>query len=310
MIRLDKAQKLWWFVLFGVIILSSCKSKKVEEPTDTYKKGVIHISCDESFKPVIDQEVEVYESDYPDAQIIVHYKPEAECLKDLFVDSIRMIIATRGLSEGEKRFIIDSVGIGPEQKTIAHDLIAVIVNPQAKDTFFSMKEIRDLLTDKSKDNLIPVFDGARATSTVRFMIDSVLKGGNLGKNVVAAPSSVDVIDYVSKTPNAVGFVGYSWIGNPEDTAEVSYLKKVKEAYVESTDSANAYVKPSQYFIYTKSYPMVRDLVYVLKENYRGGLGHGFAYFLTSDPGQLIFRRAYLMPAIRPSYIRNAELDKH
>jgi len=82
---------------------------------------------------------------------------------------------------------------------------------------------------------------------------------------------------------------------------------VRTAYVESTDSAGFYVKPSQYFIYTKSYPMVRDLVYILKEKHMG-LGHGFAHFLYAMQGQLIFRRAYLMPVILPNYVRDAELD--
>jgi phosphate transport system substrate-binding protein len=271
-----------------------------------FDRGVIHISCDESFKPVIDQQVEVYQASFPDVKIIVHYKPEAECLRDFNVDSIRMVIATRGPSEAEKRFINDSLGVGPEQQTVARDLIAVIVNPAARDSFFSMDEIRSLLTGKFKENLIPVVDGVRATSTVRFMLDSVLKGASLGKNVQAAQSSLGVIDYVSKNANAVGFVGFSWIGDLDDTTQQTYRKKIRIASLESTDSANAYVKPSQYFIYTKSYPMVRDLVYVLKEKHQG-LGHAFANFLAGDRGQLIFRRAYLMPVLRPNYIRSAEL---
>jgi phosphate transport system substrate-binding protein len=296
-----------WFVF--VIFVMGCKTdeqKRAELP-DMFDRGTIHISCDESFKPVIDEEVKVYEALYPNTKIIVHYQPEAECLKDFAVDSIRMIIATRGYSENEKIFLIDSIHVDPDKLVIARDLIAVIVNPAAKDSFFSMQEIRNLLTGKSKKNLIPVFDGTRATSTVRFMMDSVLKGESFGKNVQAAQSSVDVVDYVSKTPNAIGFVGYSWVGNEDDTTQLSYMRKVKTAYVESTDSAGFYVKPSQYFIYTNSYPMVRDLVYTLKEKHNG-LAHGFAHFLYTMQGQLIFRRAYLMPVILPNYVREAELD--
>jgi phosphate transport system substrate-binding protein len=277
------------------------------ELPDMYDRGTIHISCDESFKPVIDEEVKVYEALYPNTKIVVHYKPEAECLKDFAVDSIRMIIATRGFSEGEKNFMVDSLHVEPDKVVIARDLVAVILNPAAKDSFFTMQEIKDLLSGKSKENLIPVFDGTRATSTVRFMLDSVLKGQPFGKNVEAAKSSVEVIDYVSKTPNAVGFVGYGWVGNDEDSAQVSFMKKVKTAYVESTDSAGFYIKPTQSSIYNKSYPMVRDLVYTLKERHQG-LGHGFAHFLYTMQGQLIFRRAYLMPVILPNYVRDAELE--
>jgi phosphate transport system substrate-binding protein len=298
----------WWWLL-ALFIMAACKSdeqKRAEMP-DTYNRGTIHISCDESFKPVIDEEVKVYESLYPGTRIIVHYKPEAECLKDFSVDSIKMVIATRGYSEAEKNFMIDSMHVEPDKLVVARDLIAVIINPAAKDSFFSMQQIRNLLTGNSKKDLIPVFDGTRATSTVRFMLDSILRQSSFGKNVVAAESSVAVVDYVSKVNNAVGFVGYSWVGNDEDTSQVAYMKKVKTAWVESTDSAGAYVKPSQYFIYTNSYPMVRDVVYTLKEKHIG-LGHGFAHFLETMQGQLIFRRAYLMPAILPNYVRDAELE--
>lgn len=295
---------------FAILIFFGCdrNPKKTNEEKGSFNEGTLHISCDETFKPVMDAQVQVYEALYPNAKIFVHYKPEAECFKDFLVDSIKMVITTRMMSKGEEEKLADSLHVGAEQVVVARDLIAVIVNPSSKDSFFSMQEIRDLLTGKSKENLIPVFDGTRETSTVRFMIDSILKGQRLGKNVVAAESSVEVVNYVSRTPNAVGFVGYSWIGNIDDTSQVNYMKKVKTAYIESTDSAGAYVKPSQFFIYTKSYPMIRDLVYVVKERDSYGLAHGFAHFLTlGDKGQLIFRRAYLMPVKRPSYIRDAEL---
>ncbi|HEV8051688.1 MAG TPA: substrate-binding domain-containing protein, partial [Parachlamydiaceae bacterium] len=264
--------------------------------------------CDESFKPVIDAQIQVYTADYPDANIIVHYKPEAECLRDFYTDSIRLVIATRGFTDGERVKILDSTGIGPDKFTVARDAIAVIVHPGAKDSFFTIQEIRDLVTGKHKKNLIPVFDGLSATSTVRFMLDSVLQGENLGPNVVAAQSSEAVIEYVSKVPNAVGFIGVSWVANKEDTTQRTFLKKIRIAHLESTDSSDAYVQPVQYLIYTNSYPLIRDLVYVVKENHQG-LGKGFGNFLKSERGQLIFRRAYLQPVIRPFYIRNAELEE-
>ena len=279
-----------------------------EVPLDRYNSGTIHISCDESFKPVIDAQVAVYESQFPDTKIIVHYKPEAECLRDFLVDSIRMVIATRGFSANEDLKIVDSLKLEPQKLTVARDAVAVVVNRNATDTIFNMAELRALLSGSGKESLIPVFDGTKATSTVRFMLDSVLRGGQLSPKVSAAQSSTGVIDYVSRVPNAVGFVGFSWIGAGDDTAQVARRKKVRLAWIESTDSTGGYVMPSQYTIYTGSYPMVRDLVYVLKERHQG-LGHAFARFLAqSDKGQLIFRRSYLMPVINTQYIRDARLN--
>lgn len=301
--------KIFWCGVLAILI-AACKpdEEKYAEMPDRFNRGTIHISCDESFKPVIDEEVKVYESLYPGTRIIVHYKPEAECLKDFLVDSIRMVIATRGFSPEEKILIEDLMEVEPDRLVIAKDLIAVIVHPAARDSFFTMDEITGLLTENSNKDLIPVFDGMKATSTVRFMLDSVLKGKGFSPSVVAAESSVAVVDYVSKTVNAIGFVGYSWVGNQEDSSQVAYMNRVKTAYVESSDSVGGYVKPSQILIYTKTYPLVRDVVYTLKEKHMG-LGHGFARFLSSMQGQLIFRRAYLMPAILPNYVRDVELQE-
>jgi phosphate transport system substrate-binding protein len=139
------------------------------------------------------------------------------------------------------------------------------------------------------------------------MLDSILRGQPLGPNVTAAQSSVEVINYVARTTNAVGFIGVGWIGNTDDTAQLSYLKKVKLARLESTDSIGGYVWPVQYLIYTKTYPLIRDLVYVLKDR-DSRLARNFSNFLQAQRGQLIFRRAYLFPAIIPSYARDARLE--
>jgi phosphate transport system substrate-binding protein len=306
-LRFISKAKNFFCVIAIALLFNSCNSQTEQSgDEETLEKGTIHISADESFKPVIDSQIQVFESSYPDAKIIAHYKPEAECLKDFGVDSIRMVIATRGYTESEERFMSDSMRINPSKLVVAYDAIAVIVNPGSADTLFTMAEIKDLLLGRSAKKLAPVFDGVSATSTVRFVIDSVLKGQSLGANVTAAKSSEEVIDYVSKTANAVGFIGVSWVGNKEDSTQLSYLKKVKVAQIESTNEPGVYVSPAQYNIYYRRYPMVRDLVYVLKEK-NTGVGHGFAYFLSGQRGQLIFKRSYLTPAQMQLNVRNASL---
>ncbi|MDT9694253.1 hypothetical protein Q5762_39160, partial [Streptomyces sp. P9(2023)] len=62
------------------------------------------ISVDESFKPVIQEQIKVYEASYPGTKIIAAYKPEVECFRDLLKDSTRMIITARGLKENETKY--------------------------------------------------------------------------------------------------------------------------------------------------------------------------------------------------------------
>jgi phosphate transport system substrate-binding protein len=296
----------WLFSLLFFVGVWGCDST-ADTPLSRTDSGTLYISCDESFKPAIDAQIQVYRFQYPKANIIVRYKPEADCLRDLLSDSVQIVIATRGASSREASLIADSLKQMTHSLTVAYDAIAVIVHPQSPDSLFTVQEIRDLFSGKSKKGLIPVMDGVKATSTVRFMLDSVLKGQMLGPNVTAAQSSAEVIDYVARTPSAVGFIGAEWIGNSDDTAQLSFLKKVKVARVESTDSAGGFVLPVQYLIYTKTYPFIRDLVYVLKEREKG-IGRGFANFMRDDKGQLIFRRSYLFPALRAFYTRDAKLE--
>jgi len=294
-------------ILLGLafISLTSCSNHAAQKVRSRFDSGTVYVSCDESFKPVIDAQLQVFKADYPNANVVVQYKPEADCLRDFLVDSIELVIATRPYSKREKALISDSLNVATDFTTVAYDAIAVLVHPQAADSLFTVGEIRDLLAGKSKKALIPVLDGLKATSTVRFMLDSVLRGQSLGKNVVAAPSSREVIDYIARTPKAVGFVGIEWVGNADDTAQMALLKRVRLARMESTDSVGGFVLPVQYLIYTRTYPLIRSLVYVLKEKEQG-LAGSFANFLRNDRGQLIFRRAYIFPALRPFYMRDAQ----
>ena len=299
--------------LAGVLLVSffSCKNEPSRKtPTDTLTTGTINISVDESFKPVIDSQVKVFESQYPEAHINVYYKPEAECLRDLNQDSIRMVIVTRGLTEPERKILLDTLQFNPTFGPLAFDAIAVIVNNQSKDSIFNMNDIRSLVQGNTAEyNYKVLLDGTSATSTVRFVIDSLLLGKPLGKNVGAAKNSEGVINYISNNTDAVGLLGVSWIGNRDDEQQLSFLQKVKIASIECRGCTNGpFVKPYQANIAANRYPMVRPLYYILKENYKG-LGSGFKNFLIYEKGQLIFKRAYLLPARMGFEIRSTEISE-
>jgi hypothetical protein len=68
-------------------------------------------------------------------------------------------------------------------------------------------------------------DGKNATSTVRYLQDSILRGTPLGSNVVAAEGSEKVIDVVSNNPNLIGFVGLSWVGDSYDPSSRRIRKR-------------------------------------------------------------------------------------
>ncbi len=284
------------FVVLFLWVFASCNNNVEKSSFDSPTKGTINISVDESFKPVIEEQIKVYESSFPNAQIKATYKPEVECLKDLDNDSVRMVLISRGLSKPELKFFEDKFQYKPQFSVLAYDAIAVIVNRNGKDSLFTMMDLRNILNGSSKKNFKIVVDGKQSTSTVRYLIDSVLLGDTLSKKIMAGKNSNDVLDFVSNNEDAIGFIGLSWIGNPEDLDQLTYLKKVRLALIEcSICEKGYYSKPAVQTIYKSQYNLVRGLYYILKEN-RTGLGTGFLNFMSLERGQLIFRRSYLIPA--------------
>lgn len=282
-------------MMIGLAVVFTGCHQNVRTDVDSPDHGTIYISVDETFQPVIDSQIQVYEALHPGTKIIASYKPEAECFKDLMIDSTRMIIVTRGLTPQEERYYKDSLSFSPTWSRVANDAIAVVVNRDSPDSIFTMDALRGILDGSTGDKQVAVFDGLKETSTIRFAVDSILKGDSLDpKKVFAEKNSEAVINYVADHKNVIGFVGVSWIGNPEDTAQLSFLTKVRIASIECSCPEETFVKPYQANIMLKRYPMVRGLYYILKENY-GGLGSGFANFMEYERGQLIFRRAYLGP---------------
>jgi hypothetical protein len=91
----------------GLVYFLLIAGKKINN-TIRLLKGEISISVDESFKPVITEQIKVYESSYPEAHIQASYKSEADCFRDLQTDSTRMIIVSRGLNADESKFISKS----------------------------------------------------------------------------------------------------------------------------------------------------------------------------------------------------------
>jgi phosphate transport system substrate-binding protein len=298
-------------VLAIQLVIAGCggngANKGVQQEDATH--GTIRVSVDESFKPVIDSQIKVYQASFPEAHIIAEYKPEAECLKDLMNDSVRMVIVTRGLSRDEVDGLKSKLSFEPQFGLLAFDAVALVTNRQAKDSLFSVDDIKEMLSGNTAYPYKIVMDGVNATSTVRYAIDSILKGNPMSKTTQAAKSSPGVIDYVSKDPKAIGMIGVSWIGNQDDSLQLSFLNKVRIASVRCDYcEGEPYTKPYQANLATSRYPLRRGLYYILKENFTG-IGTGLMNFMVYERGQLIFKSAYLLPARMNFDVRKASIGE-
>lgn len=319
-------------VMMGMFFLSSCYQRKVRSDTPT--SGIARITIDESFAPIIESGINVFESLHSDATIIPVYTSEQNAYKLLMEDSIRLVIGTRMLTDQEQAIIKERKQQLRSHK-IAIDGIALITHKENKDTLLTVNQIRDIVSGKIEnwkqinpdsplDSITVIFD-APGSSMVRYMRDSLTNKLPFGKNVKALSSdssSVDitrvnthakVIEYVASHPNALGLVGLNWITNPVDTTNLSFIDKVNTLSVSATTNAtpnNSY-KPYPYQLALElahrdspvefpagGYPLIRD-IYIIITDPSGGLPSGFFNFIAGDRGQRIILKSGILPANRP-----------
>ncbi|MGH2643533.1 MAG: PstS family phosphate ABC transporter substrate-binding protein [Chitinophagaceae bacterium] len=315
-------KQTFYIILFFLITGWSCNNKK-NTTFDTPNSGTIHISVDESFQPLIDTEISVFQALNPKAHIIAEYKSEGDCFKDLINDSARLIIVTRDLNPAEAKYFKE-IHMPIRSKALARDAVALIVNPANTDTLMTMHEIRNIMDGKDSSKKYSLVFDEQNSSLVRYVIDSINHGQPLPSYAMAANGCANVVDYVSQHKNALGVIGVSWVSNPFDSTGLSFLQKIRVVGIMGDSTYNYlsqnpgfnphdsqyisyYFKPYQAYIAFHSYPLTRTVYFVLRQPYFG-LGTGFANFLGGNKGQMIIGKERLYPLNLNIQIQQATIE--
>lgn len=302
-------KQLFALMLLALLMFSGCKGdqkKQSNQDRDSPTKGSIDIAADNAYKNLIDSEVMVFHSHYSDAKINVHLLPEVEAVNAFLNDSVRLLVLARDLDQKEMQKFA-KLKYEPKKSTIAIDGIAVIAHPSNGITKIDVGKIYDLLAGRkstwdqlyakgTKTKVAAVMDN-RGSGVFRYLQDSVLKGEPIGQGVFALQSNEEVIDYVNKNKDAIGFLGVNHISDMTDVQNQKFLEKVKLLEVSSTDISEGFL-PYQAYLATRQYPLVRLVNIYINEPYNG-LGSGFSAFVASDPGQRIVLKDGLVPATMP-----------
>lgn len=314
------------YILVGLTLtvglLASCSGNKKSKDgrTDTYSSGAISFVSDESFSPIISEEIAVFQATYPKAKVTPIYTSESEGINRLLNLKAWLVFTARDFKAKERQNLIDR-GYRPATVKVGYDALALIVNKANTDTLISVQNIRDIMSGKitrwdqiykgSKRGVIDiVFDNPKS-STIHYVEDSILGGKPLtNPNVSAVEKTAEVIKYVEKTPNAIGIIGNNWLNDKRDTTNLTFNRDIRVMSVSKTDPAKPLgsYKPYQYYIYTGNYPLIRT-IYALLNDPRQGLPWGFAHFVESPKGQLIIMKAGLLPMYGNINIRDVNISQ-
>ena len=290
-----KYGKVFSLVAF-VFLFAMCNQKsKNESDKETILKGSIDLTVDETVKPIVDDQVAVFEGTYYDAKITVKPKSEAEVINDLLNQKTEVVVTTRNLTKEElQRF--EKSKIKPRVTPFATDAIALISNKNNNDTLVALKSVLDLMQGKPDGKIKGlVFDNPNS-STVRYMKELAKVKDIPATGVFSFKTNDEVIKFVSENEGMIGIVGVNWLSQPSP----NMIKTIEKIHILSVKGLNddKYYDPSQTDIALKKYPLARDLYIINCQGY-SGLGMGFGSFIAGDIGQRIVLKSGLMPVRTP-----------
>ena len=292
------------FFLGFIIVFFACnQTNKQKSNNETILKGSTSILVDETLLPIIEDQVEVFESLYAGSKIKLIAKSEAESVLALSKDTSKIAILSRKLNPEEEK-VFESKKITPRTTVFALDAIAFISNKRNKDTLVALQDVVDFMKGKSNSNIKGlVFDNPNS-STVRYMNELSGLKEMPSKGIFSFKTNEEVIQFVSENDGMIGIVGVNWLMQPSLKMR-PIVDKVNLISVKGIGKT-AFYAPTQNNLAEGKYPLARDLYIINCQGY-SGLGMGFASFIAGDIGQRIILKSGLLPIKMPG--RNIKTRK-
>ncbi len=164
--------------------------------------------------------------------------------------------ASRKIKFDEKQKLQEA-GKTVKEVVAAWDALAIVVHPSNKVRNLTRQQLEGIFTGKitnwkevGGENLkIVPYSRETSSGTYEFFKESVLKNRNYMNGIMSMPATGAIIQSVSQTRGAIGYVGLAYLGKDVAAIHVSY------------DGGKTFVEPSVANAKNKTYPIVRPLYY-------------------------------------------------
>ena len=253
--------------------------------------GPVHaqrIKGSDTVLPIAQQTAEAYMDSVPQARVTVTGGGTGVGISALLDGTTDIAMASRAIKFSEK-MKAKAAGEDLQEVIIAYDALAVVVHPSNPVSRLTREELEAIFRGKitnwkevgGDDRKIVVYSRETSSGTYEFFKESVLKNKNYMSSSLSMPATGAIIQSVSQTKGAIGYVGLAYISPRVKTMAVSY------------DNEH-YAQPSLENALNKSYPIVRPLYYYYnKKNAR--TVEGLLQFVLSDEGQEIIKKSGYIP---------------
>ncbi len=239
--------------------------------------------------PLAQKEAESYMKSNKMNKIVVTGGGSGVGLAALVDGTTDIAMSSRKIKMGEKIKLQDA-GKASKETIIAFDALAVIVNPTNKVTQLTREQLEGIYTGKIKnwkevggdDLQIVVYSRESSSGTYEFFKEHVLNNKNYASFVLSMPATGSIVQSISQTKGAIGYVGLAYVEKDVKALKVSY------------DRGKTYTGPSLETAKNKTYPIVRPLYYYYLTTVEKNV-KPFVDFCLSLEGQKIVEQVGYVP---------------
>jgi phosphate transport system substrate-binding protein len=226
---------------------------------------------------------------YPGSSIMVTGGGSGVGLAALQNGTTDIAQSSRKMKLDEKMKLQDA-GKAFTETIIAYDALAVIVNPGNKVTQLTREQLESIYTGKvtnwkevgGDDMKIVVYSRETSSGTYEFFKEHVLNKKNFATSALLMPATGAIVQSVSQTKGAIGYVGLAYLEADIKPLKVSY------------DQGKTFVQPNVENAMNKTYPISRPLYYYYL-NSTAKTVQPFVDFILSAEGQKIVKEVGYVP---------------
>ncbi|MDD4644777.1 MAG: PstS family phosphate ABC transporter substrate-binding protein [Bacteroidales bacterium] len=238
--------------------------------------------------PLSQAESESYSKKSPGASISVTGGGSGVGLAAIISGTTDIAQSSRKMKMDEK-LKMQEAGKAFKEVIIAYDALAVIVNPANPVSQLTREQLEGIFTGKitnwkevgGADQKIVAYSRETSSGTYEFFKEHVLNKKNFGTNALLMPATGAIVQSVSQTKGAVGYVG------------LAYLEKNIKALKVSYDKGKTYVAPSVATAMDKSYPVTRPLYYYYLTSIEKTVSPFITYVLSPEGQKIVEQTGYV-----------------
>ena len=278
-------------LFLATVILGACGrggDSQKESTGDGNAATTITIKGSDTVLPLAQQEAEKYMQKNSGASITVVGGGTGVGISAMQEGTTDLAMASRALKTEEK-LKLKGADKDVKEALIAYDALSVVVHPSNKVKQLTREQLEGIFTGKITnwkevggiDEKIVAYSRETSSGTYEFFKEHVLDKKNYAPGILMMPATGSIVQSVSQTNGAIGYIG------------LAYETKEVKALAVSYDQGKTFVAPSVEAAKNKTYPISRPLYFFYDAAVESKVKPFVDYVLSAEGQNIVQETGYV-----------------